>query len=149
MKPKVNEISIKYHGNYNLKIAPKITSSRAAAEVLLNSWNKDTIEVQESFKILLLNNSNLVKGIFEVSSGGITATLVDIRIVFAVILKSLSVSIILGHNHPSGTLRPSEADKRLTQKIISAALLFDIKVLDHLIISAEGDYYSFADEGML
>lgn len=149
MKTKVNEISIKYHGNYNHRTAPKITSSGAAAEVLLNCWNKDTIEIQENFKILLLNNSNSVKGVFEASTGGITATLVDIRIVFAVILKSLSVSIILGHNHPSGTLIPSEADKILTQKIISAAVLFDIKVLDHLILSSNGDYYSFANEGLL
>ena len=73
----------------------------------------------------------------------------DLRIVFAVILKSLTTSVILAHNHPSGTLSPSEADKILTEKIKNAAQLFDIKVLDHLIITPDGDFFSFADEGLL
>jgi len=98
---------------------------------------------------MLLNNANKVKGIYEVSTGGITETLVDLRIVFAVVLKSLTTSVILVHNHPSGNLKPSEADKRLTEKIKNAALLFDIKVLDHLIITPDGNYFSFADEGIL
>jgi DNA repair protein RadC len=98
---------------------------------------------------MLLNNSNKVKGIFEVSTGGITGTLVDVRILFAVILKSLSTSIILAHNHPSGNLKPSEADKQLTQKIKNAGGFLDVKLLDHLIIIPDGDYFSFADEGLL
>lgn len=149
MKTKVNEISIKYQGNFKMNEAPKITSSVSAVALLFDRWDKDRIGLQECFKVLLLNNSNRVKGIFEVSNGGITGTLVDVRILFAVILKSLSTSIILAHNHPSGNLNPSEADKRLTEKIKNAAMLFDIKVLDHLIIIPDGDYYSFADEGML
>jgi len=149
MKTKVNEISIKYQGNFRIKEAPKITSSCSASELLFETWNKDQIGLQECFKIMLLNNANKVKGIFKVSTGGITGTLVDVRILFAVILKSLSTSIILAHNHPSGTLKPSEADKRLTQKIKKAGELLDIKVLDHLIITPDGDYFSFADEGLL
>lgn len=90
-----------------------------------------------------------MKGIYEISSGGITGTLVDLRILFAVVLKSLSTSIILAHNHPSGNLKPSEADKRLTNKIKSASELLDIKLLDHVIIIPNGSYYSFADEGIL
>ena len=86
---------------------------------------------------------------YEVSRGGITGTMVDLRILFAVMLKSLSTAVILVHNHPSGTLKPSEADKRLTQKIKRAGDLFDIKVLDHLILSPDGGYYSFADHGIL
>ncbi len=149
MKTKVNEISIKYQGNYKLKEAPIISSSRSAAEILFEAWNKDKIGLQECFKIILLNNANKVKGVFEVSSGGITGTLVDLRILFAVILKSLSTAVILAHNHPSGILRPSEADKAITRKIKDAASLLDIKLLDHLIITPDGDFYSFADEGML
>ncbi len=149
MKTKVNEISIKYQGNFKISQAPKISSSLIAAELLYNTWNKDQIGLQESFKVILLNNANKVKGTFEVSTGGITGTLVDLRILFAVILKSLSCSVILAHNHPSGTLKPSEADKHLTKKIIKAAELLDVKVLDHLIITPDGDYYSFADEGIL
>jgi len=149
MKTKVNEISIKYQGNFKISQAPKITSSQSATELLFSSWNRDQIGLQECFKVMLLNNANKVKGIFEVSTGGITGTLVDLRIVFAVILKSLTTSVILAHNHPSGTLTPSNADKALTTKIKNAAILFDIKVLDHLIITPDGDYFSFADEGLL
>ena len=90
-----------------------------------------------------------MKGIYEVSKGGITGTLVDLRILFAVVLKSLSTAIILLHNHPSGTLKPSEADRQLTQKIIKAGELLDVKVLDHLIITPNKEYYSFADQGIL
>ena len=149
MKTKVNEISIKYQGNFKMKQAPKITSSNSAVELLFESWDKDRIGLQECFKVMLLNNSNKVKGIFEVSTGGITGTLVDVRILFAVILKSLSTSIILAHNHPSGNLKPSEADKQLTSKIKNASEFLDIKLLDHLIIIPDGDYFSFADEGIL
>ncbi|CAM4014862.1 MULTISPECIES: JAB domain-containing protein [Gillisia] len=149
MKTKVNEISIKYQGNFKMKQAPKITSSNSAVELLFESWDKDRIGLQECFKVMLLNNSNKVKGIFEVSTGGITGTLVDVRILFAVILKSLTTSIILAHNHPSGNLKPSEADKQLTNKIKNAGEFLDIKLLDHLIIIPDGDYFSFADEGIL
>jgi len=149
MNTKVNEISIKYQGNFKMKEAPKISSSISAVELLFDRWDKDRIGLQECFKVLLLNNSNKVKGIFEVSSGGITGTMVDVRILFAVILKSLTTSVIICHNHPSGNLKPSEADKRLTQKIKNAGGFLDIKLLDHLIITPDGDYFSFADEGIL
>lgn len=149
MKSKVNEISIRYLGNFKINQAPKITSSANAANLFFDSWNKDHIGLHECFKVLLLNNANRVKGIFELSSGGITGTLVDTRILFSVVLKSLSVNIILCHNHPSGTLKPSDADKKITHKISNAAAFFDINILDHLILSPDGSYYSFADEGIL
>ena len=149
MEIKVNEIAISYSGNLKTNQLPKITSSQNAAELLYGQWNKNNIELHETFKIMLLNNANKVKGIYQVSTGGITGTLVDLRIVFAVVLKSLTTAVILAHNHPSGTLRPSEPDKRLTQKIKKAGELFDIKVLDHLILTPDGNYFSFADEGML
>ena len=149
METKVNEIAISYSGNLKTNQLPKITSSQNAAELLYGQWNKNNIELHETFKIMLLNNANKVKGIYEVSTGGITGTLVDLRILFAVVLKSLTTAVILAHNHPSGTLTPSEPDKRLTQKIKKAGELFDIKVLDHLILTPDGNYFSFADEGML
>jgi len=99
--------------------------------------------------IVLLNRSNKVKGIYPLSHGGITGTLVDMRILFAIVLKTLSVGIILAHNHPSGQLKASEMDKQLTQKIQRAAQLFDVKVLDHIILAPEGSYYSFADNGLM
>ncbi len=149
METKVNEITISYLGNCKAKAYPKIASSRDAAALLFQHWDKSHIELQESFKMLLLNNANKVKGIFTLSTGGITGTLVDIRIVFAVVLKSLTTAVILAHNHPSGTLRPSNADQKITEKIQTACRYFDIKLLDHMILTPGGEYYSFADEGVL
>ncbi|MEH6658585.1 JAB domain-containing protein [Leeuwenhoekiella marinoflava] len=149
METRINEIKLSYNPKLKAEDWPKITSSSLAAKVVFENWDRNTIAVYESFKILLLNNSNKVKGIYQISQGGITGTLVDLRLLFAVALKSLSVALILVHNHPSGTLRPSEADKSLTRKIKSAAEFLDIKILDHLILNPQGEYYSFADEGIL
>lgn len=149
MRSKVNEIKISYKDKISLSNSPAIKSSADAGKLLFETWDKDTISIQESFKVLLLNNSNKIKGIYQLSTGGITGTLVDVRILFAVILKSLSVGVILSHSHPSGKLMPSEADKQLTEKIKNAAAFFDVKVLDHIIIAPNGGYYSFADEGIL
>ncbi len=93
----VSEIKISYKNRVTSSDLDTIKSSSDAAEILYENWNPDTIELHESFKIMLLNNSNKVKGIYEISSGGITGTLVDVRILFAVVLKSLSTSIILAH----------------------------------------------------
>lgn len=149
MKDKVNEIQISYKERVPAPFWKKISSSQDASELLFEHWNKNTIELQESFKVVLLNNSNKVKGIYELSKGGITGTMIDLRILFAVVLKTVSVGIILTHNHPSGKLQPSEADKRITEKIKKAAKLFDVNVLDHLIIAPNGEYYSFADNSIL
>jgi len=146
--PLVAEIQIQYKPVFKISERPKIISSQSAFEIFLNSWNQDLISLQEEFKIMFLNNNNRVLGIYNVSRGGITGTLVDVRILFGTILKSAATAIILAHNHPSTTLNPSEADKSLTVKIRNAAQFFDIKVLDHLIITPEA-YLSFADEGLL
>jgi len=95
----VNEIKISYKSK-KTKTPCKITCSEDAANLLFEHWNMDTIELYESFKVILLNNSNAVKGIIEISNGGITGTLVDIRILFAVALKTLATGIIICHNHP-------------------------------------------------
>ncbi len=149
MGTQVNEISIRYKERVPAPFWRQIKCSKDAAELLFQTWNKDTIAVHESFKIVLLNNSNKVKGIYQISQGGITGTLVDLRILFAVILKTLSVGIILTHNHPSGKLEPSQPDREITEKVKRAAQLFDVKVLDHMIITPNGEYYSFADQGLL
>ncbi|WP_299780503.1 JAB domain-containing protein [uncultured Formosa sp.] len=147
MKSKVNEIQVRY--KEKLKSSLSISCSQDACNILYDNWDKDTIGLHESFKILLLNNSNKVKGVYELSSGGITGTLVDIRILFAIVLKSVSPAIILCHNHPSSKLIPSEADKQITCKIKEASIFLDVKVLDHIIIVPNGAYFSFADNGIL
>ncbi|MRI00248.1 DNA repair protein [Kriegella sp. EG-1] len=149
MKDKVNEIRISYKERIPSPFWQKINSSKDAADLLFEHWDKQTIQVHESFKVVLLNNNNKVKGIYQLSKGGITSTIIDLRILFAVVLKSLSVAIILTHNHPSGTLKASEADKDITHKIKKAAELLDIRLLDHILIVPNGDYYSFADNGIL
>jgi DNA repair protein RadC len=149
MKGKVNEIQISYREKVRTAKSQAIKSSDDAAKIIYNNWDISTIGLHESFKVLLLNNSNKIKGIYQLSSGGITGTLVDMRILFAIILKTLSVGVILVHNHPSGKLLPSEADKSLTQKIKKASAFFNVKILDHLIIAPNGEYYSFADNGLI
>ncbi len=149
MKDKVNEIRISYKERVPASFWRKINSCKDAADFLFEHWDKQTIQVHESFKVVLLNNNNKVKGIYQLSKGGITSTIIDIRILFAVVLKSLSVAIILTHNHPSGTLKASEADKEITQKIKKAAELLDVSLLDHILIVPNGDYYSFADNGLM
>ncbi len=102
----------------------------------------------EVFGVLYLNRANKINHFEIVSEGGITGTVADPRIILRKALEADAVSIILCHNHPSGSLRPSRADEILTDKIKEAASYLDIKVLDHIIVSEDG-YYSFADEGLL
>lgn len=102
----------------------------------------------EVFAILFLNRANKVRHFEIVSEGGITGTVADTRIILRKALEEDAVSLVLCHNHPSGSLKPSRADEDLTKKIKEAARYFDISVLDHIIVSENG-YYSFADEGLL
>ncbi|WP_088323539.1 RadC family protein [Polaribacter tangerinus] len=102
----------------------------------------------EEFWVLFLNNSNKVVAQHQISKGGLTATVVDVRLLFKRALELASVAIIICHNHPSGKLQPSTSDKNITQKIKEASITLDIKLLDHIIIT-EKTYFSFADEGIL
>jgi DNA repair protein RadC len=123
----------------------KITSSVDVFEIMQPLIG----ELQhEEFWIIYLNNSNKVLQLSQLSKGGITGTLVDIRLAFKEALKVGAVGLILAHNHPSGTLKPSESDIKLTEKIKKAGESLDINILDHLIIT-EKAYFSFADEQML
>jgi DNA repair protein RadC len=142
----VAEIKVSYSTTSTPKI--KITTVNKAFEVLLSLWDLDTIELQEEFKVLLLNRANEVLGIYPLSKGGITGTVVDSRLIFAVALKCNATGILLCHNHPSGNLKPSDADITLTRSIKKCADFLDITLIDHLIITRNG-YYSFSNEGKL
>lgn len=146
----VSEIDIVFKKKSNCKVSqrPLIESSMDCYKVCLHYWNLDKIDLLEEFKVLYLNRSNRVLQILPISQGGITGTVADPRLILAGAIKVAACSMILVHNHPSGNLKPSRADEELTAKIKEAAKYFDIKVLDHLIISTEG-YYSFNDEGIL
>jgi len=124
---------------------PKINSSKSVFEVMQPIIG----ELQhEEFWIIYLNNANKIQLKTQMSKGGITGTLVDTRLVFKRAIELTATSIILCHNHPSGTLKPSASDISLTKKLKNGGEVLDIKVLDHVIIT-EGSYYSFADEGVL
>jgi len=144
----VAEIELIYKSKVKPSERPQVNTSRDGYNVFLKSWDENKIELMEEFKILLLNRNNKVLAIYELSTGGISGTIADPRLVFTAALKSNAVSIVLCHNHPSGNLKPSRQDEELTQKMKSAGQFLDIKVLDHIIITAES-YFSFADEGLL
>ena len=142
---KVAEIELSYKSKVKSSDQPQITDSNSAYKILLENWSEQ-IEVQEEFNILLLNHANRVMGFVNISKGGRSSTIIDAKIVFAAALKGNCTSILLSHNHPSGTLCPSLKDIEVTKKLEEGAKLLDLSILDHLIITPYG-YYSFKDEG--
>lgn len=144
----VAEIKLVYKPRYSAKDRPEINSSKRAYEILKNNWDEGLMQFLEQFKIILLNTANKVLGIYEVSTGGINCVTVDQRIVFASALKANATQIILAHNHPSGNLKPSQPDLKLTEGLVASGKILNIKVIDHIIMTVDG-YYSFADEGHL
>lgn len=124
----------------------KVVTSSTDIAHYLQSVLKD--HHREVFAVLFLNRANKITHFEIVSEGGITGTVADPRVILKKALVENAVSLILCHNHPSGSLKPSRADEDLTYKIAEAAKLLDIRVLDHIIVSEMG-YYSFADEGLL
>ena len=124
---------------------PQITSSEDAYHTIM----PELLDIDhEQFWVLLLNRNNRVIKKQQISSGGVTGTVADPKIIFKCALESLACSIILIHNHPSGNLKPSQADINLTKKMKEAGISLEIPVLDHIIFTDDG-YFSFADENML
>jgi len=145
----VSEVQLIYKNRVKASDRKKISSSIDAYKIFIENWNPEIIEFVEEFKILLMNRSNSVLGILEISKGGISGTVTDVRVIFQAAIKGNASGIICAHNHPSSNINPSESDTRLTQKLKEAGNLMDIQLLDHLIIATEDDYYSFADNGLL
>jgi DNA repair protein RadC len=146
----VTEITVAYHNKQKAHERPTITTSSDAFKYLLDGYNQDIIGLQEQFVVAYLNVSNNVLGIYRCSTGGITGTICEIRLILGVALKIAATSVLVSHNHPSGNLKPSRADEELTQKLKEAGRVMDVKVLDHIIIEPTGThFYSFADEGLL
>ncbi len=143
----VPELQLSYTRS-NRKDFGKISTSKDAADFIRNTFQKGEVELQEQFIVLYLSQSNNIIGYYKHSKGSINATVADIRIILATALKSLAVSMVIAHNHPSGNLRPSRPDEQLTAKIKESAAMMDVSLIDHIIVTAD-DYYSFADDGML
>lgn len=125
----------------------KITDSKSAADYARRFFHED-IEIYESMFLIILNGGNLTEAYVKISQGGIRGTVVDVKLVAKYAIDCLASAIILVHNHPSGNLLPSKADINITKKVKSCMQLFDVSVLDHIILTVDG-YYSFADNGDL
>jgi DNA repair protein RadC len=138
------ELGRRRHASASLEKAV-ITTSTEIANYLRSALKDYRHEV---FAVVFLNRANKVNHFEIISEGGITGTVADPRVILKKALEEDAVSIILSHNHPSGSLKPSRADEELTLKIKEAAKYFDIRVIDHIIVSEDG-YYSFSDEGIL
>lgn len=143
----ITELKVSFKNKVEASKRVQIKSSHDAANILRNYF-ADEIEFRERFFVLYMNQSNHVIGIYEIGVGGITGTVADVGIGLMIAVNLLAKSMILCHNHPSGNLTPSKADKDLTQKYKNAALYFDMQVLDHVIITQDS-FTSFADEGLL
>lgn len=144
----VAEIELVYKSKMKPSDRPVVKTSADSAQLLRDHWNADTIELVEAFKVLYLNRANRAIGIYQVSKGGLTGTVADIRLIMAAAIRLAASAIIIAHNHPSGNLKPSRADEELTQKIKQAGAFLDIKLLDHIILTTD-ESFSFADEGLL
>ena len=125
----------------------KMTNSTMTANYIRDIW-PDDLTIRERFYLLCLSRSNEILSYYEVSAGGVSATVVDPKLIYMAALKLPTSAIILAHNHPSGSKEPSGADIQVTQKIKEAGKLLDIMLLDHIILT-EDDHFSFADEGVL
>jgi DNA repair protein RadC len=145
---KVSEVNLTYSPNYKIADRPKISSAADAYQVLIDQWSLDKIQLLEEFKMILLNRNNRVLGIINISQGGMSGTVADSKLIFVAALKAAASYIILAHNHPSGNLKPSTEDIRLTKKLVDGGKLLDLQVVDHLIITSDG-FYSFCDEGLI
>ena len=144
----VAEVQLIYRNETLPENRIQVNSAETAYQVLKHNWDMNRIELVEQFKVLLLDHGNNCLGISEISTGSMHACLVDFRIVLATALKARASKLIPAHNHPSGSLKPSDADIKLTDRLIEAGMIIDIAVVDHLILTAHS-YYSFADNGLM
>jgi len=140
------EITVNYSTKVKSADRPKVRCSQDAERLLRQVF--PGFEHVEYFYIICLNRANQVLGFHQVSKGGLSGTVTDVRVIFQVAIKTNTSGIILAHNHPSGNLQPSEADLKITRKIKEAGTFLDISVLDHLILSEDG-YMSMADDNLM
>lgn len=145
---KVEELILVRKNKIKVSDRPKISNSYDSVNIFRDNWNPDSLELYESFKIMLFNRNMRVLGIYEVSRGSGAGCVVDTKFVFGVCLLAGACSMILAHNHPSGNLKFSKQDVDLTCKLKEAGKLLDIDVLDHVVITLES-YSSMADNELI
>ena len=143
------ELTVSYQVTPDWSSLPIIGSSEDAYNFIYRFFPENTIGLQEHFIVCYLNRANKVVGVYHASTGGISGTVADPRLILGTALKVAASGLILAHNHPSGNLKPSTADQELTNKLVNASKMLDINLLDHLIVvPAQGEYFSFADQGL-
>lgn len=142
----LEEVTVKYKKRN--RTITKIHSSLDIKNYICNIVDFDTL-IEEHFYVIFLNRANNIIGWYQVSIGGVSASIVDIKKVLTAALGCLASSIICVHNHPSGNLKPSNADIKITNKIKNSIKLLDMSLLDHIIVGNNQEYYSFSDEGVL
>jgi len=145
----LGEVTVGYKYNSSLKNRPKITDVKMAHEIIMRMMDMDKIGLQEQIVVLYLNQANLVIGSSNAFTGGLTGSIVDIRIIVATALNLMAVAVIIAHNHPSSNLKASTQDITLTKKLKTALSYMDINLLDHLIVTPENEYLSMSNEGLL
>ncbi|MDE3183771.1 MAG: JAB domain-containing protein [Bacteroidota bacterium] len=143
----IAEVELVYKSKVKASERPKVTHSRDAYVIFRDNWDENKLEFVEEFKVMLLNRSHKVLGICSLTLGNVSGTIADPKLVFVTALKSNASYVIIAHNHPSSSLKPSRTDEELTRKMKEAGKFLDLPLLDHLIITDES-YYSFADEGI-
>ncbi|TSA24349.1 MAG: DNA repair protein [Bacteroidetes bacterium] len=143
----VAEIEITYRNRIQPSQMRHVSRSGDANDIFRDIWS-DRMDYIEEFYILLVNRANKVLGYTRISQGGLSGTVVDPKPIFQAALKGNACSIILAHNHPSGNTKPSEADIRITGKIVEVGKALELPVLDHLILAGD-EFFSFADNGMI
>ncbi|MDI6400729.1 JAB domain-containing protein [Balneolaceae bacterium ANBcel3] len=146
--PELAEVQLTYRSKQNPMTQPQIRDPQSAAEYFREIWDESSIELAEEFMLLLLNPTKRVLGWARIAKGSGVACIVDPAQVFKIALLANANSIIVGHNHPSGNLRLSSADKALTMKLVEAGKNLDINLDDHLILT-RWDYTSFSQQGLL
>lgn len=147
-EPKVAEVQLVYKPKIKPADRPQIEGTKQAYQLLYKTWDKNKLELQEQFRVMLLNRACRVLGFYDAASGGTWEVTVDARLIFAAALKANATEIILAHNHPSGDVIPSPEDKALTQRLALCGRLLKVTVLDHIIITRD-NYYSFADHKLM
>jgi len=144
----LGEVTVGYKYNSSLKNRPKITDVKMAHEIIMRMMDMDKIGLQEQIVVLYLNQANLVIGSSNAFTGGLTGSIVDIRIIVATALNLMATGVIIAHNHPSSNLKASTQDITLTKKLKTALSYMDINLLDHLIVTPENEYLSMSNEGL-
>lgn len=143
-----SEINVTYTPLTEQYERPKIMRSRDAYNIFMQTWDMNKMDVQEQFKMLCMDRQNRVIGVWEGFIGSMDSVTADIRLCFAVALKTKACGLILAHNHPSRVLTASKQDHAVTARFKEAGKILDISVEDHLIVTPNG-YYSFSDDGMM